>query len=183
MFLRDELLQNFKVEVNIMKIGIVYYSRTGNTKQVAKTLEEKLKEKNAEVDLIEIEHVKRPGFLTAGKAASKQLELPIKNTDFDMQKYDVIVVGTPTWAGRPSPFIINFINKAENIKGKKIAIFGTGMSPINAREQFKEIIRNSLEKKTGMKTFDSFLVLQFKRRKLVDGEQNIDNFVNTVLKL
>ena len=69
-----------------MKIGIVYYSRTGNTKQGAKTLEEKLKEKNAEVELIEIEHVKKPGFFAAGKASMKQLELPIKNNHFDMQK-------------------------------------------------------------------------------------------------
>jgi flavodoxin len=165
-----------------MRIGIVYYSRTGNTRQVAKTLEEKLKEKKAEVDLIEIEHVKRPGFFAAGKAASKQLELPIKNTDFNMEKYDVILAGSPTWAGRPSPFITIFINKAENMKGKKIAIFGTGMSPINKREQFKEIIKNNLEK-AGLKTFDNFLALQFTRGKLVDGEQNIDNFVNTVLKL
>ena len=165
-----------------MKIGLVYYSRTGNTRQVAKTLEEKFKEKNAEVDLIEIEHVKRPGFLTAGKAASKQLELPIKNNHFDMEKYDIVIVGTPTWAGRPSPFMKVFINKAENIKGKKVAVFGTGMSPLDKREQFKEIIKNNLEQ-AGLKTFDSFLALQFTRGKLVDGEQNIDNFVNTVLKL
>ncbi len=46
-----------------MKIGLVYYSRTGNTKQVAKTLEDKLKVK-ADVELIEIEHVKKPGFFT-----------------------------------------------------------------------------------------------------------------------
>ena len=129
-----------------MKIGIVYYSRTGNTRQVAKILEEKFKEKNAEVDLIEIEHVKRPGFFTAGRAATKQQELPIKNTDFNMEKYDVIIAGSPTWAGRPSPFIKIFINKAENIKGKKVAIFGTGMSPIDKREKFKEIIKNNLEK-------------------------------------
>jgi flavodoxin len=164
-----------------MKIGIVYYSRTGNTRQVAKTLEEKFKEKNAEVDLIEIEHVKRPHFFTAGKAASKQLELPIKNTDFNMEKYDLIIAGSPTWAAKPSPFMKIFINKAENIKGKKVAIFGTGMSPLNSREQFKEIIKNSLEK-AGIKTFDSFLALQFRRGKLVDGEQNIDNFVNNSLK-
>jgi flavodoxin len=164
-----------------MKIGIVYYSRTGNTRQVAKTLEEKFKEKKAEVDLIEIEHVKRPGFLTAGKAASKQLELPIKNTDFNMEKYDIILAGSPTWAAKPSPFITFFINKAENIKGKNVAIFSTGMSPINSREQFKEIIKNNLEK-TGIKTFDSFLALQFKRGKLVDGDQNIDTFVNNFLK-
>ena len=165
-----------------MKIGIVYYSRTGNTNRVAKILEEKLKGKNAEVDLIEIEHVKRPGFFAAGKAATKQRELPIKNTNFNMEKYDMILIGCPTWAGRPSPYITTFINKAENMKEKKIGIFGTGMSPITAREQFKEIIRNNLEK-AGMKTFDSYVALQFTRGKLVDGEQNIDSFVNTVLKM
>lgn len=139
------------------------------------------KEKNAEIELIEIEHVKKPGFFTAGKASTKQLELPIKNTDFNMGKYDVIIAGSPTWAARPSPFMKIFIDKSENMKGKKVAIFGTGMSPINAREQFKESITNNLEK-AGIKTFDSFLALQYKRGKLVDGEQNIDSFVNTVLK-
>ncbi|MCJ7572191.1 MAG: NAD(P)H-dependent oxidoreductase, partial [Candidatus Thermoplasmatota archaeon] len=99
-----------------MKVGLVYYSRTGNTKQVAKILEEKLKGKKAEVELIEIEHVKKPSFFAAGRVSMKQLELPIKNNHFDMQKYDVIIVGTPTWAGRPSPFMKVFINKAENIK-------------------------------------------------------------------
>ena len=69
-----------------MKIGLVYYSRTGNTKKIAKILEEKFKEKNTEIDLIEIEHVKKPGFFAAGKASTKQLELPIKNNHFDMQK-------------------------------------------------------------------------------------------------
>jgi len=182
MFLRDELLHSDKVEVNIMKIGIVYYSRTGNTKQVAKTLEEKLKEKHAEVDLIEIEHVKRPGFLTAGKAASNQQELPIKNTDFDMQKYDVILAGSPTWAGKPSPFTTSFMNKAENMKGKKGAVFGTGMSPINKREQFKELMKNTLEN-AGIKTVEDYLLITFKRHQMVDGQQNIDTFVNRLLKL
>lgn len=164
-----------------MKIGIVYYSRTGNTKQVVKTLEEKFKEKNVDVDLIEIEHVKKPGFFTAGKVASHQLELPIKNTDFDMGRYDVIVAGSPTWAGKPSPFITFFMKKAINIKGKKVAVFGTGMSPIDKREQFKEIMRNNLEN-AGIKTFDNFLPLQFRRGKIIDGEQNIDNFVKNVIK-
>ncbi|MCJ7570954.1 MAG: flavodoxin family protein [Candidatus Thermoplasmatota archaeon] len=165
-----------------MKIGLVYYSRTGNTRQVAKTLEEKFKEKNAEVDLIEIEHVKRPGYFTGGKASTFQQELPIKNNHFDMQKYDIIIVGSPTWSKRPSPFVKSFINKAENIKGKKVAVFSTGMSRINEREQFKEIIKNDL-KNAGMKTFDSYLALQFKKEQIIDGEQNIDDFVNTVLKL
>jgi flavodoxin len=165
-----------------MKIGLVYYSRTGNTRQIAKKLEEKFKEKKAEVDLIEIEHVKKPGFFAAGKASMKQLELPIKNNHFDMEKYDVIIVGLPTWAGRPSPFVKSFLNKAENIKGKKVAVFGTGMSPIDKREQFKDIIKNDL-KNVGIKVVENFLLIHFKRGRILDGEQNIDNFVNTVLKL
>lgn len=164
-----------------MKIGIVYYSRTGNTKKIAQILEEKFKKENVEVDLIEIEHVKRPGFLKAGRASMKQQELPIKNTDFDMKKYDYILTGSPTWAGRPTPFITTFVNKAENIKGKNVAIFGTGMSPINDREKFKEMMRNNLEN-AGIKTFDNFLPLQFKKGEIIDGEQNIDNFVKNVIK-
>ena len=140
-----------------------------------------MKEKKAEVDLIEIEHVKRPGFFAAGKAFMKQYELPIKNTDFDMQKYDSIIVGTPTWAGKPSPFILSFIKKAENIKGKKVAVFGTGMTPINKREQFKEIINTNL-KNAGISPVEDYLLINFKRHQIADGQQNIDNFVNTVLK-
>ena len=164
-----------------MKIGIVYYSRTGNTRQVAKILQEKFKEKKADVDLIEIEHVKRPGFFTAGRASSKQLEVPIKNTDFNLGKYDVIIAGSPTWAGKPSPFITTFMKKAENIQGKKVAVFGTGMSPIDKREQFKEIMKNNFEK-AGIKTINGFLALHYRNGQLVDGQQNIDSFVNNCLE-
>ncbi len=164
-----------------MKIGIVYYSRTGNTRKAAHVLEEKFKKENTEVDLIEIEHAKRPGFLTAGRAAMKQEEVPIKNTDFDMKKYDFLIVGSPTWGGCPSPFVKSFIDRAKNIKGKKAAVFGTGMSPIDKRERFNEIFKNNLES-VGTKKVDNYLLLKMKKEKIKDGEQNMDSFVNTVLK-
>jgi len=164
-----------------MKIGIVYYSRTGNTRKAAHILEEKLKEKKTEVDLIEIEHVKRPGFFTAGRAAMKQKELPIKNTDFNMKKYDAIIFGSPTWGGCPSPFVKSFMTKAENIKGKKVAVFSTCAGSIDNREKFNGIIKNNLEN-LGVKTIDNYLALQMKKEQILDGEQEIDNFVKTVLK-
>lgn len=164
-----------------MKIGIVYYSRTGNTRKVAKILEEKLKEKKAEVDLIEIEHVKRPGFFSAGSAAMRQKELPIKNTDFDMKKYDILITGSPTWGGCPAPFIKSFMSKAENIKGKKVAVFSTCSGSIQNRERFNEVIKTNLES-TGVKTVGNYLSLQMKKEQIVDGEQNIDSFVKSVLK-
>ena len=61
-----------------MTIGIIYYSRTGNTRHAAKLLEEKLKERNRDVKLVEIEAVKKPGFFKAGFAAFRQKELPMK---------------------------------------------------------------------------------------------------------
>jgi len=163
-----------------MKIGIIFYSRTGNTRSIAKLLENKFKEEKADADLVEIEHVKKPGFFKAGKAAMKQQELPIKNANFDLKKYDFIIAGTPIWAGRPSPYVKTFMNKAENVKGKKGAFFLTGATPIEDREKATSIIRNDLEN-VGLKTIDALLLLRIRKEEIIDGEQDIDGFINAVL--
>lgn len=162
-----------------LKIGIVYYSRTGNTKQAARILEEKLKQQKADVELLEIQHVKKPGFFKAGSAASKQTDLPIANTDFNLKKYDYIIAGTPIWAGKPAPFVKTFMNKAKNIKGKKAAIFMVGNSDINERDNAIEIIKNDLEK-TGFKNIDNFLSLQIKKGEIKTGEEKIDEFLKNI---
>ena len=73
------------------------------------------------------------------------------------------------------------MNKVENVKSKKVAVFGTGASPIDKREQFMGIMRKNLEA-LGIKTIDNFLAINFKRGKIVDGEQNIDKYVNSLMK-
>jgi len=163
-----------------MKIGIVYYSRSGNTKKVAEILQERLKQQKAEAELIEIEHVKRPGFFSAGRAALADKELPIKNTDFDLKKYDTILVGSPTWGGRPSPFIKSFFNKAENYKGKKAGVFFTSGGATEKAHTGKNI-KDYLGDK-GLKLIENSLPVQMRKESILDGEQNIDNFVETVMK-
>lgn len=158
-----------------MKIGIIYYSRTGNTKFVAEKLEEKLKNKKIDVKLIEIKHVKKPGFFKAGYATIKQKELPIINTDFDLKKYDMLIVGSPTWVGRPSPYIRSYFNKVENIKGKKAGIFFTCAGSVDSAKT-GEIIKEYLKTK-GMEINTKILKLQMKKRKIKYGEKNIDDFV------
>ena len=163
-----------------MKTGIIYYSRTGNTKQAAETIEKKLKNKKIDVKLFEIKHVKKPGFFKAGYAAMRQKELPIIDVDFDLKKYDLLLFGSPIWAGKPAPFIKTFINKiGKTISGKKTMVFLTCSSKPDKYVKAAKIVSKYLEK-NNIKTTDTFLILKMKKKQIIDGEQNIDNFVETI---
>ena len=164
-----------------MTIGIVYYSRTGNTRAAAQILAEKIKKQNVAVDLIEIEAMKRPGFFTAGRAAMKQKELPIKNINVDLGKYDTLVVGSPVWGGCCSPFIKTFFSSAKNINGKKNAMFITGGGTPDPQGKPREMMKQNLSN-VGMKTSDLFLGLKMRGGTIKEGEQQIDGFVQLILK-
>jgi len=163
-----------------MRAGIVYYSRTGNTKKVAELISKQLKKEKIDVDLIKINHAKKPNFFKAGHAAIKQKDLPMTNTNFDLKKYDMLLVGAPIWAGKPAPFIKTFMNKVEGIEGKKAAVFLTCNSAPNKYVKAVEIISRDLEN-IGVKTIDEFLILKMKKNKITDIEQNIDNFVKKII--
>ena len=164
-----------------MTIGIVYYSRTGNTRAAAQILAEKIKKQNIAVDLIEIEAMKRPGFFTAGRAAMKQKELPIKNPNVDLGKYDTLVVGSPVWGGCCAPFIKTFFSSAKNINGKKNAMFITGGGTPDPQGKPREMMKQNLSN-VGMKTSDLFLGLKMNRGTIKEGEQQIDGFVQLILE-
>ncbi len=164
-----------------MTIGIIYYSRTGNTRTVAQLLAEKLTQQNEAVDLIKIEAVKRPGFFAAGRAAMKEIEIPIKNTNVDLGKYSTLIVGSPTWAGSATPFIKTFFSSAKNIKGKKTALFITGNGKPEPQGKPRQMIQQSL-RNVGMNFSDSFLGLQMKKGKIVEGEHSIDGFIQSLFE-
>ncbi len=161
-------------------IGIVYYSRTGNTKAIATLLADTLQQKQADVDLIEIEALKRPGFFTAGRAAMKQQQLPIKNTTVDLGKYETVIVGSPTWGGSATPFISTFFSSAQNIKGKKVFLFVTGGGIPDPKGKPRQMMQQTLGS-LGMAVSDSFLGLQMRKGTIKNGKEHIDAFVRSVL--
>jgi flavodoxin len=169
-----------KRRIVIMTIGIIYYSRTGNTCHAAKLLEEKLKERNIDTKLVEIEAVKKPGFFKAGYAAFRQKELPIKNTEFDLKEFDAILVGCPIWASRPAPLVKTFFNKATNGKGKKVGLFVTGGGASGSQTKAADIMRQYAQTR-GFIPVETFLSLQMTPGKIKDGEQIIDQFLTSVL--
>jgi len=163
-----------------MTIGIIYYSRTGNTRSAAHRLAEELKKRQATVDIIEIEAVKRPGFFTAGRAAMQQKELPIKNTDVDLGKYSTLIVGSPVWGGCCAPFIKTFFSSAKNIKGKKTALFITGGGTPEPQGKPRTMMQENLTN-VGVNLSDSFLGLQMRKGTIKEGEQDIERFVQSIL--
>ncbi len=102
-----------------MKTLIAYYSRTGNTKQVAETLAEKL-----DADIDEIKDMKDRsgivGWLMGGKDAFREntTEIAFKK---DPKDYDLVVIGTPVWAGTMTPAVRMYLKN----NFKKVAFFCT----------------------------------------------------------
>jgi len=111
---------------------IVYYSYTGNTELVAKTLAGIL---NA--DVIGIEDVTKPTQDQAyreGKTASLEGKAwPIKPFNTDWSGYNRIFVGSPVWFGRPTPEFNAFIEQVR-LTGQSVVVFVTlgGGSPDSA---------------------------------------------------
>ena len=106
-----------------MKSLIVFYSRTGTTKTVAQKLAEKL---NADLEEITDKDTRKGlfGFLRSGKQGMKGLLTKIEPTQKDPAAYDLVVIGTPVWAGRLcSPVRTYLTQNAANCK--KVAFFTT----------------------------------------------------------
>ena len=106
-----------------MKSLVVYYTRTGNAKFVAETIAAELGSDTEEI----VDRKKRAGALgwvSAGKDSTQEKETQITPTKLSPSNYDLIVIGTPIWAWRPTPAIRTYL-KQNDLSGKKIALFFT----------------------------------------------------------
>jgi flavodoxin len=114
-----------------MKTLIVYYSRTGNTKMIAESMATSLN--------CDIEEIKDPekrsgiiGYIKSGYETSRDKLPVIKEPEYDPSQYDLIVVGTPVWAGKMSVPVKSYLKMNMN-KIPLLACFCTaGRSGIDA---------------------------------------------------
>jgi flavodoxin len=147
-----------------VKSLVVYYSRTGNARYVAQIIASQIG-----ADIEEVIDLKKRGgvlgFLSGGKDARNGKETEISPSTKSPADYDVIVVGTPIWAGKPTPAIVTYLKK-NDLSGKKVAVFFTqgGKKPQGV-EELKALIPNS--------TFEGELVLINPSRDKVESEGKI----------
>ena len=106
-----------------MKVLVVYYSRTGNTRFVAEAIAQSL-----EADIEEIKDGKNRtgifGFLRCGYEAIFKKLTEIEVSGKNPEEYDLIIVGSPVWAGRLSSPVRTYLHLYGH-KFKNVAFFIT----------------------------------------------------------
>ena len=106
-----------------MKRAVLYYSDGGTTHTVAKTLATEL---NA--GYLRIKDKKnRKGFANrflSSIDAFRETKTDIVPSRVDLTDFDTIYIGTPTWAGNPTPAIITLIDRCD-LRGKDVILFAT----------------------------------------------------------
>lgn len=103
---------------------VIFYSYSGITRRVAEGI------RNASgCDLIEV-RPKKPytsfsvyttGILRSRKGACDIIE----PADIDVSGYDLLIIGTPVWVGKPTPAINGAIRALKGCEGKMAVVFST----------------------------------------------------------
>jgi menaquinone-dependent protoporphyrinogen oxidase len=97
-----------------MKTAIIYVSKHGTTEKVARKISETVGARRALLLLINLKTDKNP----------------------DITPFDVIILGTPIYAGTPSKRMQTFIkNHADTLTAKRIGLFVCGMEPNREKQQ------------------------------------------------
>ena len=102
---------------------IVVYSRTGTTRKVAEALRDRL---NADIELIE-DVTSRSGifgYLKSGHEAWKKIAPEIKPTRLNPDDYDLVVIGTPVWAGSMASPVRTYLEQYGS-RLNRVALFCT----------------------------------------------------------
>jgi flavodoxin len=106
-----------------MKILVVFYSRSGNTKKIAESISESL-----DCDIEEIVDTEKRGgiigYIKSGYEASRGKLSKIEDTKNDVAQYDLVIIGTPVWAGKMAVPVRTYITQ-NHAKFNNMAFFST----------------------------------------------------------
>jgi flavodoxin len=117
---------------SVKKVLVVYYSKSGNTGEIAKHIQ---KETNADIFEIETVTPYPDDYNTATKQAKEEISRgykpPIKNKVSNISEYDIIFVGSPNWWSTIAPPVSTFLSE-HDLSEKTVVPFcthgGSGIS-------------------------------------------------------
>ena len=158
------------------RVAIVYLSRTKNTFAVAQLIQEKM---GGEMIPLELQHPYPEDYNAIVRQVVEENAsgfLPPLKTKIDIDKYDTLFLGFPTWGMRLPPPIKSFLN-AYDLTGKTIIPFNTnaGYGVGSGFRQVKALckgcnILKGLSVKGGVERDGIYLAIKGKRRLEVGKE-------------
>jgi len=104
-----------------VKSLVVYYSRSGRTRKVGELIAQKLKSDIEEI----VDKQNRSGmkgYLFSGRDAFLNKFTQIQSSDVNLSNYDLVIIGSPIWAGKMPPAIRTFLNVSS---AKKVGFYCT----------------------------------------------------------
>lgn len=126
-----------------MKAIVVYFSLEGHTQYIAEEIAKNLKADTLSLKTAKVyPKGKLARMFWCGKSAVFGEKPKLAPYEFDASKYDVVILGTPIWAGSHAAPISTFLEE-NNIGGHKVAIYACSASG-NAQKCF-----NQFENKLG----------------------------------
>jgi flavodoxin len=120
-----ESVDKKNIPTDSSKILIVYLSRTNNTKAVAQIIHQKV---GGTLVALELEKPYPENYQAIVRQVAEENESgylpPLKNKIDNIQKYEVVFVGFPTWGMQLPPPVKSFL-KQYDLSGKTIVPFNT----------------------------------------------------------
>lgn len=121
-----------------MSVAIIYHSDTGNTRHVAQHLASQC----TDAHLVEVHDIAKYSiftqFLIWCKKARSEEKNEIEPHAIDVSGYDLLVLGSPVWAFKPTPVIHAAIDALKACEGKStVGFFTHGGMPGTWKETFQ----------------------------------------------
>jgi flavodoxin len=104
-----------------MRIGIIVYSRTGNTLSVSERIRESLLAGGHEVQLERVTAINEDPNTAREKIKLKSIP--------DIALYDYVIMGAPVQGFSLSPIMKTYLDQIPQLQGKKVACFVTQHFP------------------------------------------------------
>ena len=154
---------------------VIYHSYSGHTKMIANIIKKKL-----DCDVLELEP--KYEFSSDYDEVVKEYQnnekdkstVDIKDSNINLDNYDVIIIGSPVWWYSITPVVREFL-KENNLEGKTVIPFATNAGWLGRTfKEIEELCKNSSVTNEMNIVFGSY------SDDLVTSMDEINNWINTL---
>lgn len=147
-----------------MRTAVIYHSETGNTREVAEYLA-----RQVGADLYPVRSTFPYNHLTRMVVGIRRslcgTRDPVEPKSIDLGPYDCVAIGSPVWAGMPTPVINGAVAGLKNCQGKEAAVFMTcACSPRGAARVLADSLAGRGIKVKGSLVFSGREVFDYRAR-------------------